>query len=165
MFGSMAATRSPDVDADVLQKRLQLRDLPPQLGPAHAPLDLVLAPEHERVAIAVARQHVLREIEASVGKEFRAGHAIEIAGVGRGSGIALDTGLVPENFPEGRRIFDRECMQLIVAGDGTAAALTGNVHERRDSHLGDGSLVGLPQRLRHRHRLRAVFAIFGCAVQ
>ncbi len=108
-----------DAHAGLAQGLRGARDLGGELAPAHAALDLVLAPEHERVAVAIlVLEQVLGEVQARARKEPRARHLVAVDEIGRRTLVADHAGEIPQSRPELARVLGRVAMQLLVVGEG-----------------------------------------------
>src|SRR6185437_2020113 len=112
-----------------------------------APLDLVLAAEHDRVRGidgGFASEQVLREVERCIWEEPRAGHAPEVVGDARRWRVGDDAGERPRFAPEPFDVVDRPAPQLVVAREAAPRACGRGASEARDGGPLDSRSRRLP---------------------
>ena len=132
-------------DAERAQRLLGAAHLGVKLVPGEAPRDEALAKEDDGVAVAGAPQEVLGEVQAGVGEEARAGHAVAVDEKARAL-LADHAARVPDLVPERVRLGDAGRVQRVEALDvapetcGEAAREGGHVAGRQER------LGGRPQR-------------------
>src|SRR3546814_4949839 len=83
---------------------------------------LVLAPEHDGVAVAVAAQQVLGEVQAGVRKEPGTRHGVAVDQAAAAL-VADHPAEVPDRFPEILAAVDRPAPEPVVIGESGADPL------------------------------------------
>ena len=127
-----------------------------ELGMAQPPAYLVLAPEHDGVAVVAAAQQVLGVVQPGIGKEAGAGHLAAIGEHPVAAGLRDHAALVPDGGPEFLHMGDRPIVERRVIGQ--VDPVPGRHAVLEDGQIGGGD----PVRRRRPQRRGHSAGSFGC---
>ncbi len=109
--------------------------------------DLVFAPKHHGIVLALAAQHVFGKIQTGVGEPGGAGHFVAVNENTFAPGLSLDIGEGDDALPELFPLLDGKRKERIGIGDIDLPAVRHRRHEGGHVGAADFVLRRLPQRL------------------
>ena len=121
--------------ARVRHRLLRARHVVEKLPVTDPALDLVFAPEDERIGVrhrCAVREQILGKIDPRIREESRARHLFDVGRRSFAGTIADEAGERPQRSPEALDAVDRPLMQRCVVIEANAKARSGLVHEARD---------------------------------
>ena len=127
-IGQVGGDPVATLDAEIFQRRSELRHLAVQVVVGEPPCDLVLAAKDDGVRGAAVPQEILGIVETRLRKPAGARHPVAIFDH-RGAAFADHPGVVPERAPELLGLRDRPAMESGVIGKRQAPLRPGLAHE------------------------------------